>query len=186
MEPANAVLEADGGTRTLSITGGFIALCDAIASIRAELPADRCIIERSIAAISVGIVDGASLLDLDYGEDSRADVDFNVVGTDQGTFVEVQGTAEGRPFDRAGMDGLIDLASWTRALEGAERAKDQLAGRTTSPQLARRVLSMFDDVQRSAAQSRALSSRPPFAVTQGVAERSRAAVPRFVRFFHEY
>ena len=64
-----------------------------------------------VAAVSVGIVDGAQLLDLDYGEDSRADVDFNVVGTDAGTFVEVQGTAEGRPFDRAAMDGLIDLAS---------------------------------------------------------------------------
>ena len=64
-----------------------------------------------VAAVSVGIVDGESLLDLDYGEDSRADVDFNVVGTDAGTFVEVQGTAEGKPFDRAGMDGLIDLAS---------------------------------------------------------------------------
>ncbi len=64
-----------------------------------------------VAAISVGLVDGAALLDLDYSEDSRADVDFNVVGTDAGTFVEVQGTAEGRPFDRAAMDGLIDLAS---------------------------------------------------------------------------
>jgi len=64
-----------------------------------------------VAAVSVGLVDGAPLLDLDYGEDSRADVDFNVVGTDQGTFVEVQGTAEGRPFDRAAMDGLMDLAT---------------------------------------------------------------------------
>jgi ribonuclease PH len=59
----------------------------------------------------VGLVDGLALLDLDYSEDSRADVDFNVVGTDQGTFVEVQGTAEGKPFDRTAMDGLMDLAS---------------------------------------------------------------------------
>jgi ribonuclease PH len=64
-----------------------------------------------VAAISVGIVDGAPLLDLDYSEDSRADVDFNVVGTDAGTFVEVQGTAEGQPFDRTAMDRLLDLAS---------------------------------------------------------------------------
>jgi ribonuclease PH len=100
------VLQADGGTRTASITGGYVAL--AAAMITYGL--DRHLVAR-IAAVSVGIVDGDSLLDLDYGEDSRADVDFNVVGTDQGTFVEVQGTAEGRPFDRAGMDVLIDLAS---------------------------------------------------------------------------
>jgi ribonuclease PH len=100
------VLQADGGTRTASITGGYVAL--AAAMITYGL--DRHLAAR-IAAVSVGIVDGESLLDLDYGEDSRADVDFNVVGTDQGTFVEVQGTAEGRPFDRAGMDILIDLAS---------------------------------------------------------------------------
>jgi ribonuclease PH len=71
---------------------------------------DRHLVGR-IAAVSVGLVDGASLLDLDYSEDSRADVDFNVVGTDAGTFVEVQGTAEGKPFDRAAMEGLLDLAT---------------------------------------------------------------------------
>ena len=71
---------------------------------------DRHLVGR-VAAISVGLVDGETLLDLDYSEDSRADVDFNVVGTDAGTFVEVQGTAEGKPFDRAAMDGLLDLAS---------------------------------------------------------------------------
>ena len=64
-----------------------------------------------VAAVSVGIVDGVSLLDLDYPEDSRAEVDFNVVGTDAGTYVELQGTAEGRPFDRAAVDGLLDLAN---------------------------------------------------------------------------
>jgi ribonuclease PH len=63
-----------------------------------------------VAAVSVGIVDGVPLLDLDYSEDSRAEVDFNVVGTDAGTYVELQGTAEGRPFDRAGVERLIDLA----------------------------------------------------------------------------
>ena len=100
------VLQADGGTRTASITGGYVALAAAMITFGM----DRHLVGK-VAAISVGLVDGAALLDLDYSEDSRADVDFNVVGTDAGTFVEVQGTAEGRPFDRAAMDGLIDLAS---------------------------------------------------------------------------
>jgi ribonuclease PH len=64
-----------------------------------------------IAAVSVGIVEGVALLDLDYSEDSRAEVDFNVVGTDAGTYVELQGTAEGKPFDRPAVDGLLDLAN---------------------------------------------------------------------------
>ena len=100
------VLQADGGTRTASITGGYVALAAALITYGM----DRHLSAR-IAAVSVGIVDGAPLLDLDYSEDSRADVDFNVVGTDAGTFVEVQGTAEGKPFDRASMDGLLDLAT---------------------------------------------------------------------------
>jgi ribonuclease PH len=100
------VLVADGGTRTASITGGYVALAAAMITYGM----DRHLVGR-VAAISVGLVDGEALLDLDYSEDSRADVDFNVVGTDAGTFVEVQGTAEGQPFDRAAMNGLIDLAS---------------------------------------------------------------------------
>jgi ribonuclease PH len=100
------VLQADGGTRTASITGGYVALAAAMITFGM----DRHLVAK-VAAISVGLVDGAPLLDLDYSEDSRADVDFNVVGTDAGTFVEVQGTAEGRPFDRAAMDSLMDLAS---------------------------------------------------------------------------
>jgi len=100
------VLVADGGTRTASITGGYVALAAAMITYGM----DRHLVGR-VSAISVGLVDGEALLDLDYSEDSRADVDFNVVGTDAGTFVEVQGTAEGRPFDRAAMDGLLDLAS---------------------------------------------------------------------------
>jgi len=100
------VLQADGGTRTASITGGYVALAAAMITYGM----DRHLVAK-VAAISVGLVDGVSLLDLDYSEDSRADVDFNVVGTDAGTFVEVQGTAEGKPFDRAAMDGLMDLAS---------------------------------------------------------------------------
>jgi ribonuclease PH len=100
------VLQADGGTRTASITGGYVALAAALITYGM----DRHLVAR-IAAVSVGLVDGEALLDLDYSEDSRADVDFNVVGTDAGTFVEVQGTAEGKPFDRAAMEGLMDLAT---------------------------------------------------------------------------
>jgi ribonuclease PH len=100
------VLQADGGTRTASITGGYVALAAALITYGM----DRHLVGR-IAAVSVGLVDGAPLLDLDYSEDSRADVDFNVVGTDVGTFVEVQGTAEGKPFDRTAMSGLLDLAT---------------------------------------------------------------------------
>jgi ribonuclease PH len=100
------VLQADGGTRTASITGGYVALAAAMITYGM----DRHLVGR-VAAISVGLVDGEPLLDLDYSEDSRADVDFNVVGTDAGTFVEVQGTAEGKPFDRPAMDALLDLAS---------------------------------------------------------------------------
>ncbi len=99
------VLQADGGTRTASITGGYVALAAALITFGMER-----IVTGRIAAVSVGLVDGLPLLDLDYPEDSRADVDFNVVGTDGGTYVEVQGTAEGRPFDRAAMNGLLDLA----------------------------------------------------------------------------
>jgi ribonuclease PH len=100
------VLQADGGTRTASITGGYVALAAALITYGM----DRHLVAR-IAAVSVGLVDGEALLDLDYSEDSRADVDFNVVGTDAGAFVEVQGTAEGKPFDRTAMEGLMDLAS---------------------------------------------------------------------------
>jgi ribonuclease PH len=99
------VLVADGGTRTASITGGYIALALALRRIGAEAALDG-----QIAAVSVGIVDGVGLLDLDYSEDSRAEVDFNVVGTDKNTYVEVQGTAEGKPFDRPSMDALLALA----------------------------------------------------------------------------
>jgi ribonuclease PH len=100
------VLQADGGTRTASITGGYVALAAALITYGL----DRHLVGK-VAAVSVGLVGGEALLDLDYSEDSRADVDFNVVGTDGGTFVEVQGTAEGKPFDRPAMDGLMDLAS---------------------------------------------------------------------------
>src|SRR5215210_2964007 len=100
------VLQADGGTRTASITGGYVALGSALISYGME----RLLVSK-IAAVSVGIVGGLSYLDLDYSEDSRAEVDFNVVGTDAGTYVELQGTAEGKPFDRRAVDGLLDLAA---------------------------------------------------------------------------
>jgi ribonuclease PH len=99
------VIQADGGTRTASITGGYVALAAALIRHGWE----RHLVAK-IAAISVGIVGGELLLDLDYSEDSRAEVDFNVVGTDQRAYVELQGTAEGRPFDRARVDQLLDLA----------------------------------------------------------------------------
>jgi ribonuclease PH len=99
------VLQADGGTRTASITGGYVALAAALITYGME----RHLVGK-VAAVSVGLVGGVALLDLDYSEDSRADVDFNVVGTDAGAYVELQGTAEGKPFDRAAADGLLDLA----------------------------------------------------------------------------
>ena len=99
------VLQADGGTRTSSITGGYVALAAALITYGME----RHLVAK-VAAVSVGLVDGLSYLDLDYSEDSRADVDFNVVGTDAGAYVELQGTAEGKPFDRAAANGLLDLA----------------------------------------------------------------------------
>jgi ribonuclease PH len=99
------VLQADGGTRTASITGGYVALAAALITYGME----RHLVAK-VAAVSVGIVNGLPYLDLDYSEDSHADVDFNVVGTDAGAYVELQGTAEGVPFDRAAADGLLDLA----------------------------------------------------------------------------
>jgi ribonuclease PH len=99
------VLQADGGTRTASITGGYVALGVALITYGMER-----LLTSKVAAVSVGIVDGVGFLDLDYGEDSRAEVDMNVVGTDAGTYVEIQGTAEGRPFDRAAATSMLDLA----------------------------------------------------------------------------
>ena len=100
------VLQADGGTRCASITGGYVALATALKTYGME----RMLVGK-VAAVSVGVVGGAAMLDLDYGEDSHAEVDFNVVATDAGTYVELQGTAEGRPFDRQRVDALLDLAN---------------------------------------------------------------------------
>jgi ribonuclease PH len=104
------VLQADGGTRTAAVTGAYVALADAVGWLRdrGALPAEP--LRGSVAAVSVGIVDGEPCLDLCYDEDVRADTDMNVVCTDEGRFVEVQGTAETTPFDRALLDRMLDLA----------------------------------------------------------------------------
>jgi ribonuclease PH len=104
------VLQADGGTRTAAICGAYVALHDAFTRLmqRGKLKVQP--LSEGCAAVSVGIVDGVALLDLDYSEDSRAEVDMNVVMTSAGEFVEVQGTAEGAPFSRARLDDLLGLA----------------------------------------------------------------------------
>lgn len=106
------VLQADGGTRTASITGAYVALADAIEWGRAQgfVGKKAVPLKDSVSAISVGIVDGRPVLDLPYVEDSRAETDMNVVVTGSGTFIEVQGTAEGAPFDREELNALLDLA----------------------------------------------------------------------------
>jgi ribonuclease PH len=105
------VLQADGGTRTAAITGAYVALARAMAWMLSEGLVERTPVQERVAAVSVGLVDGVACLDLDYGEDSRAQVDMNVVGTEGGGLVEVQGTAEGDPFKRADLDRLLDLAT---------------------------------------------------------------------------
>ena len=106
------VLQADGGTRTAAITGAYVALADAIEWARAKkfIGQKAVPLIDSVAAVSVGIIDGAPMLDLAYVEDVRAETDMNVVVTGRGLFVEVQGTAEGAPFDRRELDSLLDLA----------------------------------------------------------------------------
>jgi ribonuclease PH len=107
------VLQADGGTRTAAITGAYVALVDAIDWARGQgiIAASATPLTGSVAAISVGVVKGEALLDLEYVEDSTADTDMNVVMTGDGRYVEVQGTAEAEPFDRALLDQLLDLAA---------------------------------------------------------------------------
>ncbi|PIE33677.1 ribonuclease PH [candidate division KSB3 bacterium] len=104
------VIQADGGTRTASITGGCIALFDALTYMRKNRYINSMPLKDFVAATSVGIVNGKTLLDLNYGEDSKADVDMNVVMTGSGKFVEIQGTAEEEPFSGEQMQQMIDLA----------------------------------------------------------------------------
>ena len=105
------VLQADGGTRTAAITGAYVALADAMEWARGAGLLTASPLRDSVAAVSVGVVDGQARLDLHYDDDVRADTDMNVVMTGSGAFVEVQGTAEGEPFDRAMLTRLLDLAA---------------------------------------------------------------------------
>ncbi|MCL2453781.1 MAG: ribonuclease PH [Micrococcales bacterium] len=104
------VLVADGGTRTAAVTGAYVALADAVAWATAQGLVTKPVLTGSVAAVSVGVVDGTPMLDLPYEEDVRAQTDMNVVTTGAGAFVEVQGTAEHAPFDRTELDALLDLA----------------------------------------------------------------------------
>jgi ribonuclease PH len=106
------VLQADGGTRTAAITGAYVALADAVTWMhtRKLVRAKAQPLSGTVSAVSVGIIDGVPMLDLCYEEDVRAETDMNVVCTGDGRFVEVQGTAEGQPFDRKELNGLLDLA----------------------------------------------------------------------------
>ena len=107
------VLQADGGTRTAAITGAYVALADAVSWARDKglVKAEAKVLYDSVAAVSVGVVDGEPRLDLHYDDDVRADTDMNVVMTGSGLFVEVQGTAERAPFDRSELDALLGLAT---------------------------------------------------------------------------
>lgn len=132
------VLQADGGTRCAAITGGFVALCAAVDRLLIEGKIARSPLTQSMSAVSVGIVDGELLLDLEYAEDSRAQVDMNIVMTQAGEFVEIQGTGEGRPFTRAEMTGLLDIshrgnADLMRYQAGALGTRSRLIGRDYHP-----------------------------------------------------
>jgi ribonuclease PH len=104
------VIQADGGTRTAAITGGFVALVLALKKLKESGVLKTLPVQDHVAATSVGVVAGTPMLDLAYDEDSRADVDMNVVKTGDGRFIEVQGTAEGPPFERPALDALLELA----------------------------------------------------------------------------
>ena len=106
------VIQADGGTRTASITGAYVALHDAISTLLKSGKITQSPLKDSVAAISVGMHQGQAVLDLDYIEDSDCDTDMNVVMTGSGGFVEIQGTAEGEPFSRDAMDAMLDLAAY--------------------------------------------------------------------------
>lgn len=104
------VIQADGGTRTASITGAFVALVELFRKMMGKNMISALPVNDYVAAVSIGIVDGEALLDLDYSEDSHAEVDMNVVMTARGRFIEVQGTAEEKPFDRSQLNAMLELA----------------------------------------------------------------------------
>ena len=121
------VIQADGGTRTASITGACVALVDAINHLQRQKLITRDPLLQMVASVSVGVYQGVPVLDLDYPEDSAADTDMNVVMGESGSFIEVQGTAEGAPFGRGELNGMLDLAS-DGILELIARQKAALAG----------------------------------------------------------
>jgi ribonuclease PH len=126
------VVRADGGTRCAAITGGYVALALAIASLRKQGRLSRDPLETAIAAVSVGLVRGTPVLDLDYAEDSSAQVDCNIIGTAEGDFVEIQATAEGKPFGRRSLGDLLDLAALgLEELFSAQRDAIRLATSTS-------------------------------------------------------
>ena len=135
------VLQADGGTRTAAITGAYVALADAVTHLRSKGALKGEPLTGSVAAVSVGIIDGVPRLDLHYDDDVRAETDMNVVMTGDGRFVEVQGTAEGAPFDRAELDILLDLAGkgcaeltrLQRAVAGPTVAERRSSSRPATP-----------------------------------------------------
>ncbi len=104
------VIQGDGGTRAASVTGAFIALADALRRMRKDGLIENLPLTEYVASVSVGIVNGMIMLDLTYREDSQADVDMNIVMTEKGKFIEIQGTAEGRPFTKTDMDHMLELA----------------------------------------------------------------------------
>ncbi len=104
------VIQADGGTRTAAITGGCVALVDALNHLVAEKRLQKSPLKQMVAALSVGVYKGTPVVDLDYPEDSEAETDMNVIMTDQGGFIEIQGTAEGAPFDQSELDSMLTLA----------------------------------------------------------------------------
>jgi ribonuclease PH len=121
------VIQADGGTRTASITGGYVALVNLFRSLKERGMVDSIPVKDSVSAVSVGMVDGQLLLDLDYHEDSRAEVDMNFVMTGSGLFIEVQGTAETLPFDRNRLDAMVNLAT-TGIRDLSQKQREILGG----------------------------------------------------------
>lgn len=122
------VLQADGGTRTAAVTGAYVALADALTWLRAKGAVTGDPLTSAVSAVSVGVVDGRVLCDLPYEEDSRAEVDMNVVCTDAGTLIEVQGTAEGAAFGRDALDEMLDSAQ-----AGCERLFELQRGALAAP-----------------------------------------------------
>jgi len=123
------VIQADGGTRTAAVTGAYVALIEALSRLKTQGVLKALPVFDSVAAVSVGVVQGEIMLDLNYSEDSMASVDMNVVMTGGGRFVEVQGTAEGLPFDRDRLNELLDMAAYgVKQLHAAQRRALEEAG----------------------------------------------------------